>query len=265
MTKSCYSRFVPRALNFAIVALCALGAAALAAPKKTKRKAVATKHKSPPHKPSRFASPGDVTTSPAYRYGMLSAADCEAELAARNISFARETAPGVVAPVRLTGPLHGVEFRTNLSDKARATSLWEIADCRLVLALDDFAVILQRHDIVSVRHYSMYRSPGKPWPEHKPATRHNGAVAIDAARFIAKDGSYLDVDRDFHGAIGAKTCGDDAKPRRATPEALELRTILCEAVEHQLFNVVLTPNYNKPHKNHFHLEVTEGVKWFLVH
>ena len=38
-----------------------------------------------------------------------------------------------------------------------------------------------------------------------------------------------------------------------------------KAYEAQLFNVVLTPNYNKPHANHFHLEVTRGVKWFLVH
>jgi hypothetical protein len=50
-----------------------------------------------------------------------------------------------------------------------------------------------------------------------------------------------------------------------TPAATELRSILCEAVAQHLFNVVLTPNYNREHHNHFHLEVTAGVKWFLVH
>ena len=32
-----------------------------------------------------------------------------------------------------------------------------------------------------------------------------------------------------------------------------------------LFNVALTPDYNWAHRNHFHLEVTPRVKWFLVH
>ena len=47
-------------------------------------------------------------------------------------------------------------------------------------------------------------------------------------------------------------------------EAKKLRALLCEIVGRRLFNVVLTPNYNAPHKNHFHLEITAGVKWFLV-
>jgi len=27
---------------------------------------------------------------------------------------------------------------------------------------------------------------------------------------------------------------------------------------------VLTPDFNRAHRNHFHLEVTAGVKWFMV-
>jgi hypothetical protein len=214
---------------------------------------------------SRFAVPDDVASSPAVRYASMSVRECEAELVARKIPFTREAWNGVRSGVRLGGPLHGVEFRTNLKDRQRATTPWEVADCRLVLALDDFAEILAAHDIVDVRHYSMHRLVPKSWPDGKKATRHMAGVAIDAARFIARDGSYLDVDKHFNGAIGSPTCGDKAAPRPATPEALKLRAILCEAVSRRLFNVVLTPNYNRPHKNHFHLEVTEGVKWFLVH
>jgi hypothetical protein len=220
--------------------------------------------KSAPPK-DRFTAPGDATTSPAYRYGQLSQVDCEAELKKRNIGFVRESARGVLAPVRLTGPIQGVTFRTDLDNRARATSPWEIGDCRLVLALDDFAGILKQHDIVEVRHFSMYRPPARSWPEGKIGSRHDGALALDAGRFITKDGTVLDVDKHFNGAIGDKTCGDGAAPRAATTEALALRAILCDAVARRLFNVVLTPNYNRPHKNHYHLEVTEGVKWFLVH
>jgi hypothetical protein len=215
---------------------------------------------------SRFEAPTDATASPAYHYGSLAPADCVAELTRRSIPFVAETARGVAAPVRLTGPLHGVEFHANgVAAKDRATTSYDIADCSLVLALDDFSEILHDHDIVEVRHYSIYRAPSASWPEDKVATRHNGAVAIDAARFIKSDGTTLTVLDDFHGAIGDKTCGDGAGPHPATPAATELRAILCEAVSRHLFNVVLTPDFNRPHRNHFHLEVTAGVKWFLVH
>src|SRR5215510_11727816 len=158
--------------------------------------------------------PSDAKDTPAYRYAQLSQEACEAELASRHIDFVRETAAAVMAPVRLTAPLHGVVFRSDQSDKVRPTSPYEIADCRLVLALDDFAEILRRHDIVEVRHYSIYRPP-RSWSEDKPGAQHIGALAIDAGRFIDQTGAVLDVDRDFHGAIGAKTCGDGAGPRPA--------------------------------------------------
>jgi len=212
---------------------------------------------------SRFSTPADATETPAYRYGQMSQDDCEAALHDRGISYQRETARGVAMPIRLTGPLHGVVFRTNDGDPR--TSPYDIVDCRLALALDDFAVILAGHDIVEVRHYSIYRAPPRDWPDDKLGTRHNGALAIDAALFTGRDGKKLEVLKDFHGKIDAKTCGPGAGPHPATPEAVELRAILCEAVDHHLFNVVLTPNYNKPHRNHFHLEITAGVKWFLVH
>ena len=52
----------------------------------------------------------------------------------------------------------------------------------------------------------------------------------------------------------AGSCGEGAGPHPATDAALALRAILCETVDARLFNVVLTPNYNRPHKNHFHLD-----------
>ncbi len=252
--------------------LCGMVVVATAAPSTKKKAARKTrvhakaKATTEPTDPSRLAMPADAALMPAYRYGALTADACIHELDARKIPFERQAAtPGVLAPVRLTGPLHGVTFHTDVPQKQRASSPYEIADCRLVLAVDDFSEILAAHGIVDVKHYSMYRPPEKGWPDDKLGTRHNGALALDAGRFTDKDGNTLDVDKDFHGAIDAKTCGDGAQPNPATPEAIELRAILCEAVDRHLFNVVLTPNYNKPHHNHFHLEVTAGVKWFLVH
>lgn len=206
----------------------------------------------------------DGTTTAAYRYGRMTADECEAELVSREIPYAVEPSRGVLRGVRLTGPLHGVTFRTRQSAEARATSRWEIADCRLVLALDDMATVLEAHDIVEVHHYSMYRPPPTSWADDRLGTRHAGALALDAGRFVDRAGVIYDVDDDFSGRIGARTCGPKAKPRKPTAKAIALRAMLCETVAKRVFNVVLTPNHNRPHKNHFHLEVTPGVSWFIV-
>jgi hypothetical protein len=204
--------------------------------------------------------------STASKYGHMSNEQCEAEADVRKIPFEFEEARGVAMPVRLLSPLHGVEFR--LLGKGEhdldKVSPHDIVDCRLVLALDDFASMLQQHNVQRVVHYSMWRPPGKDWPLDKFATRHPGGLALDAARFVKADGTELDVDDDFNGKIGAKTCGEGAGPKPATTKAKEIRLILCQAVAARIFSVVLTPNYNRPHKNHFHLEIMANKNWLLV-
>lgn len=212
-----------------------------------------------------FDWPTDWASTPAVRYSQMSRAACEDELRRRTIPFVRQSARGVLAPVRLRGPVQGIWFRGEGTDEQRAASIHEIIDCRLILALDDSTQTLREHDIVEVRHFSIYRLPPDSWKPGQPLDHHPTGVAIDMGRFIKRDGTVLDVDRDFHGAIDAKTCGDGATPRPATPPALELRQLLCALVARRLFNLVLTPNYDRPHKNHFHLELRPGKQWFLVH
>jgi hypothetical protein len=203
---------------------------------------------------------------PAIRYGRLGRNQCLSELTARGVQFSQvgET-PGVLAPIRLLAPLHGVTYRTALPASKRQSSPWEIVDCRLALALDDFAAQLSSHDIVEVVHFSMYRPPSRHWPADRLASRHPGALAIDAESFVKRDGSTLVVERDFHGRVGAKTCEVDAWRPSAQPESTELHQIVCDAADAKLFNVALTPDYNRAHWNHFHLEVTAGAQWFFVH
>lgn len=223
------------------------------------------KKKSAKKKRRRAQAPSfDVTATNAWKYGQLTPAECEAEVKARNIPFTFEPTHGVLAGGRLTGPIKGVTFKTRLSDEQRATTPWEVLDCRLALALDDFADVLVAHDIVEVRHYSMHRVAPDSWPANKVGSQHFGGLAIDAAIFTTKDGTKMDVNDDFFGRIGAKTCGPDARPRRKTEKSTALREILCETAAKRIFNVILTPNHNRAHRNHFHLDVTPGAKWFIV-
>ena len=212
--------------------------------------------------PTSTTIPGLGGTPPANNYAKLDKTACEAELVSRGIAFKSEaSAKGVLAPVRLTGPLHGVTFHSPLSPEKRAVQPWDILDCRLVLALDDFSQILAKHDVVDVTHFSVYRPPILK-PNVVTAKQHGGALAIDAAIFTKKDGTKLQVEKDFHGRIGAQTCGQGV-PTPSNPEAAALRDIVCTAADQKLFNVVLTPDYNWAHRNHFHLEVS-GAAYFLV-
>lgn len=199
-------------------------------------------------------------TPPAVRYAALDRAACEAELTRRGASFERvESARGVVAPLRLRGPLSGVTFRSALPATQRKTAVIEIVDCRLALAMDDLAKVLARHDVVEVVHMSMYRPASKRVTLKGPGRRHTGALAIDVGTLVTKDGRTLDVLKDFHGGIGQKPCGP-----KAPGNPSELRAIYCEIADAGLFNVMLSPDYNWAHRNHFHLEVTANVRWTLV-
>jgi hypothetical protein len=195
----------------------------------------------------------------ASRYASLDRASCENELRRRGIAFQRlDEARGVIAPLRLTGPLFGVTFRSNFPPAKARQSPYDIYDCRLVLALEDFARILSRYGIVEVVHMSVYRPVSPKVPMRGPGRRHSGALAIDAAFFKTRDGRTLSVEKDFQPRrIGARPCP-------APAEATELRHIACEAGNARLFNVLLTPDFNWAHRNHFHLEVTAGVRWTLI-
>jgi hypothetical protein len=196
--------------------------------------------------------------SPVLAYIALDRDQCEAQLDARHIEFERaEATPGVLAPVRLTGVLHDVSFHSDAAAATGAHARKELLDCRLALALDDFAASLATRDIVDVRWESAYRPESELGCTRKyRGQQHCAALAVDVVSFGKRDGSRLVVERDFHGKIGALTCGTHARPRN------ELWDIACSAAGQQ-FQVVLTPNWNADHRNHFHLELT-AYDWVLA-
>jgi Extensin-like protein C-terminus len=112
--------------------------------------------------------PAVAEASPAYRYANMTDAEALAELDKRGILHTRlDAVPGVRAPIRLTGRLHGVHVHSSLPPDQRVRSPFEILDARLALALDDFCAVLERHDIDEIVHFTMYRpsSPGQVMPE----------------------------------------------------------------------------------------------------
>lgn len=209
---------------------------------------------------------GQVQVAPAYVYANMTNAEAYAELARRHIHYrpARPPTHGVRAPIRLTGPLHGVTIHSSLPEAERRTSYYEILDARLALALDDFCAILALHDIVELVHFTIYHPPGRKIKNPgAPQFRHAAGLAIDVGALRKRDGQWLTVAEAWPAAVGAKTCGHGGRHFKRL-HSRELLSIVCEAADERLFTYMLTPDFNSAHADHFHLEIRPNVKWFLV-
>ncbi|MEZ4225620.1 MAG: hypothetical protein R3B13_32005 [Polyangiaceae bacterium] len=195
----------------------------------------------------------------AVRYAAHPKVDCLAELELRGIPFAKgPPVPSIDAPIRLTGPLRGVQFEHKFPTAADPKG--PVMDCRLALGLDDAAVIARDQGFSRVRFNSIYRGR---WAR-VPGQRHPAGVAIDVVELVKKDGTVFNVKKDYAGAgIGSKTCGPEA-PVPPPGKAATLRRFICALDESRSFNLILTPHYDRRHADHFHLEVRRKIKWFLT-
>jgi hypothetical protein len=204
-------------------------------------------------------TPANYAGAPAHAYAEMTSEVCLQMLEDRAIAYERATAgPLVDAPVLLTGPLREVHFR-----HVHARANGAVMDCRLVLALDDFAQVLREQGVVEVGYLAAYRPD--PSGMAKEGQRHPAALAMDIAWFQRDDGKKLVVERDFQGRVGARTCGRRAQqPDSDNESARALRKLVCDTGKARLFHLVLTPNYDPEHRNHVHVEVRRGVRWFLV-
>jgi hypothetical protein len=215
---------------------------------------------------NRAIFPSDATNTFAYRTAQLNRNSCLLELTRRQISFQLVSdAPGVKTPVRLTGPLGKVRFVSWATEADMGQVPWNVLDCRLVLALDEWTQVLEAHDVSEVIFSSGWRPSAKLAEDGGEGKRHSGALALDVHVFRLRTGGELVVKRDFHGRLGAPVCGPDAAPPNpSTPEARELRSIICSSAELRIFQSILTPNFDVHHANHIHVEVTPNVRWFIL-
>lgn len=216
---------------------------------------------------NRFAlEPPNVEQKRAFRYAGMTGEDCLKELDRRKFPYKLEPPTKQVdTPLRFTGPVRGVEFKLTkrAEENPDPVSPAAVADCRLALAIDDMAQILARREVKTVEYLSMYRKRGVGFI--RPGKRHPAGLAIDVATLKTKDDKTFSVYADWHGRVGSKTCGDGAaKPTKATPGAQFLRDVVCEMADKGSFNLLLTPHYDWGHRDHFHMEVRTGIRWFLI-
>ena len=196
-------------------------------------------------------------SAPAMRYANLSPKQCRAEVKKRKLPVKRDRrpTPGIATAFRLTGPIHGVTYVT-----AGPRSFYGLMDCRLVLTLADLAEVLTEHDVDRVVIGTMYRRGSRLPRSRRKKSQHAHGLAADVVSFRLTDGSTLSIERDWQGELGAPACGPEARLTETTEAAVALRNLVCDIARRGFFHFMLTPNYDRPHHDHLHLDIKRDAK-----
>lgn len=198
--------------------------------------------------------------APATRVATLSPTQCRAELRKRKLAIqtSRKGAAGVATPVRLQGSLAGVRFVG-----PNAKSIYGMLDCRLALALEEFARVLAPHGIVEVHIDNMYR-PRARIQGRRVASQHAYGLAVDIGAMKLADGRLLVVDQHWTADVGQPACGPDVNLKDLSEEEAVLRNAVCDVARAGVFHHMLTPNYNAAHRNHFHFDIKRDAQTIAI-
>lgn len=166
------------------------------------------------------------------------------------------TRDGVADPVTLTTPINGMVYRYSGNAAPRATFFM---DCSLARSLLEAAPHLRARGVVEVTDIGVYnyRCIGGGTPPDCPngISQHAYAKAIDLAGFTTGDGAFYSVNDDWViDPTTEKTCEAGTE----NDKDAFLHEAICALKGDAVWNIVLTPNYNDAHRNHFHVDLTEG-------
>jgi hypothetical protein len=162
---------------------------------------------------------------------------------------------GVADPVRVQPLIAGVRFRYAGSETPTAMAM----DCELAPRLVRLAELVEPYGIDEVIHLGIYNyrciGGGDPDSGTCEPSQHAYARAIDLHAFgLAESDATYSTEDDFVITMREDTCPmmSSSEPDRV------LKDIACALYEDAIFQVVLTPNYNDAHRNHYHVDLTEG-------
>lgn len=167
---------------------------------------------------------------------------CTSELDARGVSWKKAARPGIAKAVEITGPLGGVAFD--------AIDQPLVIDCSLAVSLDEAGRYLKAQGVDKVTFSSAYSRRNVRGT--KRPSKHSYGLAIDVHTFAGPDLGSVRVDRDYEQGLGGEV---DCVGTPLTQGGAILKVLQCQLVRSGLFHLVLSPDYDDAHHDHFHLEV----------
>jgi hypothetical protein len=180
---------------------------------------------------------------------------CHEELISRGVSWTPgvdplESPPGypglictVEDPVWLDPVIDGVSWRPN-DPGADPTALF--VSCPLALSLESTSALLAADGVTDAVHFGTYNC--RTIAGTDTLSQHGLANAIDVAGLVQADGTYWTVLDDW----------EMNAPMPTTPAGVFLRDFVEALFDMFVFNIILTPDYNAAHYNHFHCDLTPG-------
>lgn len=186
--------------------------------------------------------------------------ECHLELAARGVAFEPtvwidehpsthpEMTCSILDPVWVRGPILGVELLD-----------WEgwiddeiLASCEMALSLTDTIADVRELGVDGLRHMGTYNCRVISGTE--TLSQHGLADAIDISGFEFEDGSIYTLVDDWEH--------DTEEP--GTKGGAFLYGAAHRWHEAGIWNVILTPNYNTAHDDHFHVDLTPASDFLGV-
>jgi hypothetical protein len=166
---------------------------------------------------------------------------CYSELEQRHVGFKKTKKPGIAQAVEITGQLGGVEVVGEVA---------LVIDCSLAVSLDEAGRYMKALGVEKATFASAYsrrnvRGTNRP-------SKHSYGLAIDVSGFSGKDLGAMRVDRDYEQGLGDAV---DCVGQPLTQAGAVLKVLQCQLVRSGLFHLVLSPDYDDAHHDHFHLEV----------
>lgn len=196
---------------------------------------------------------------------------CQADLAAKGVTFKTTAARGVVDAVNVLGPINGVLFASGTGTKPMGDPM----ACAFVQTMWKFADLLKARGFVRVGTLGSYcyrcccawsstnycRSLTDPEPDCSANgySNHSWGRAVDVRYLYKADGTVYDINNPAHWVIwgtAAETCTKGIAAQ--TGISKELYTLACQASQNKIFGTVLTPNYNSAHRNHLHMDIGQS-------
>jgi len=149
-------------------------------------------------------------------------------------------------PVRLYSPIHGIDYR--YISNAEPSPI--LVSCALALALDELGELLQSKDAVEVAHIGTYNC--RVISGTDTLSQHAFGYAIDLGGFTLSDDTYLTVYDDW----------EDGVTEPVTFAGQWLKDLTDERHDQGIFNIILTPEYNADHDDHFHVDLTPDANFY---
>ncbi|HEY4179106.1 MAG TPA: extensin family protein [Kofleriaceae bacterium] len=165
---------------------------------------------------------------------------CTDELDARGIAWKKGSRPGIKDSVEIVGPLGGTPLTSEVP---------LVIDCSLAISLDEAGKYMKALGIEKAYFSNAYSRRNVRGTNHP--SKHSFGLAIDIHTFTLPDLGTLRIDRDYEQGLGDDY---DCVGSPMTRGGAVLKVLQCQLVRSGLFHLVLSPDYDDAHHDHFHLE-----------